>query len=183
MSNKDFKTKNSLLAVCSHQDGQDSSDGYHLKKPTYHHLILIKKWLKEIFKIKRSEKYRKSSSAKEFPILIIRLDPFNILGMLNLGPSIDLVAATDATLEATGTFEFGDDLSLGRSNLICTSLRQKFGLELVGTLDNSFTFGSCKRRTQPRLESSLGGNIGFFVNENDFSILKFHTLLLLNKCL
>ncbi|PKY49962.1 hypothetical protein RhiirA4_466170 [Rhizophagus irregularis] len=142
MSNKDFKTKNSLLAVCSHQDGQDSSDG-----------------------------------------------------MLNLGPSIDLVAATDATLEATGTFEFGDDLSLGRSNLIgnfgnsrkiqkpCTSLRQKFGLELVGTLDNSFTFGSCKRRTQPRLESSLGGNIGFFVNENDFSILKFHTLLLLNKCL
>jgi hypothetical protein len=33
--------------------------------------------------------------------------------MLNLGPSIDLVAATDATLEATGTFEFGDDLSLG----------------------------------------------------------------------
>ncbi|CAB5349702.1 unnamed protein product [Rhizophagus irregularis] len=31
MSNKDFKTKNSLLAVCSQQDGQDSSDGYHLK--------------------------------------------------------------------------------------------------------------------------------------------------------
>ncbi|CAB4389317.1 unnamed protein product [Rhizophagus irregularis] len=198
MSNKDFKTKNSLLAVCSQQDGQDSSDGYHLKTnlPSFNpdqngvekvscktgaNSIIFslkdKKVVEDVknglkgFKRKRSEKYRKSSSAKEFPILIIRLDRFNILCMLNLGPSIDLVAAADANLEATGLLN------------LCTSLRQKFGLELVGTLDNSFTFGSCKRRTQPRLESSLGSNTGFFVNENDFSILKFHTLPLLNKCL
>ncbi|PKK68704.1 hypothetical protein RhiirC2_781903 [Rhizophagus irregularis] len=239
MSNKDFKTKNSLLAVCSQQDGQDSSDGYHLKTnlPSFNpdqngvekvscktgansiifslkdkkvvedvknglkgstqffsatDKIIDESKLSATFAIMRcdcpynSEDYDLNINLSKVQLLFNgnflmnvdfafeaskEKDRFNILCMLNLGPSIDLVAAADANLEATGLLN------------LCTSLRQKFGLELVGTLDNSFTFGSCKRRTQPRLESSLGSNTGFFVNENDFSILKFHTLPLLIKCL
>lgn len=35
------------------------------------------------------------------------------------------------------------------------------------------TLGSCERKIHPHVESSLGGNIGFFVNDNDFPIVEF----------
>ncbi|CAB5190391.1 unnamed protein product [Rhizophagus irregularis] len=175
---------------------------------------------------------RKNTSAKDFQIFSIGLGPFNIPGILNLGPSIDLVAAADATLETGGTLEFGGDLSLpnfsarasfkgdpsfdqsgftpkvnvhnpdfdveasatisaslkpqfafGLSVLNGRVLRQKVGFELVGTLQNSFIFGNCENKKKPRLDSSLGGNVGFFANENNFPIFTFPTLPLLNKCL
>ncbi|CAB5107256.1 unnamed protein product [Rhizophagus irregularis] len=195
MSNKDFKTKNSLLAVCSQQDGQDSSDGYHLKTnlPSFNpdqnvvEKVSCKAGANSITFSLKDKKVVEGDSTQFFTatdeiidesklsatFAIMRCDcPYNSedydlninwskvqllfngnflmnvdfafeaskeKDMLNLGPSIDLVAATDATLEATGTFEFGDDLSLGRSNLIvCLTSRlfEKFeGLNKLNVIN------------------------------------------------
>ncbi|CAB4388698.1 unnamed protein product [Rhizophagus irregularis] len=62
-------------------------------------------------------------------------------------------------------------------------LNKKIGFELAGSLEDSFRLGSCKRKAHPHVKSSLGGNIGFFVNDKDFPILKFPTQSLLDKCL
>jgi hypothetical protein len=177
----------------------------------------------------------KTFTIKDFNILSLPLGPLNIPGIVNIGPSIDLVASAFANAEIAGTLEFGGDLSLPNFNAKASFnglpkieqsgfkpiikshkpkadieasvevsaslkpqiafgvdilggrvLRQKVGFELVGTLDNSITLGRknrCKKRTQPRLKSTLGGELGFFVNDDDFPVLEFPTLTLLNKCL
>ncbi|CAB4412661.1 unnamed protein product [Rhizophagus irregularis] len=178
---------------------------------------------------------RKISSAKDITILSIGLGPFNIPGILNVGPSIDLLAAADVNTGTSETLEFGGDFNLPNFNVqasfegqpqftqsgftpivnahtpnagieasasISASLKPQLafgisvlkgrifketvGFELVGTLENSFTIGtsSCESKTHPiHFESSLDGNIGFFVNNKDFPIFNFPTLLLLDKCL
>ncbi|GBC01319.1 hypothetical protein RclHR1_04140004 [Rhizophagus clarus] len=177
----------------------------------------------------------KTFSVNDFTILSIPLSPFNIPGLFNAGPSIDLVASAEAKAEIAGTLEFGADLSLPNFNVKASFkglpnieqsgfkpivkshnpkadieatanlsaslkpqiafgisilngrvLRQKVGFEVVGSLDNSITFGRknrCKRRTQPRFKSTLGGDLGFFVDDESFPIVDFPTLTLLNKCL
>ncbi|CAB5095888.1 unnamed protein product [Rhizophagus irregularis] len=166
------------------------------------------------------------------PIASIKIGAFNIPGLLELGPEIDLVAAADALADARAALKFGGNFSLpnfsakasfkglpnfeqsgfnpivnahipsasAKAFVIITAtlksqlafgikilegriLNKKVGFELVGTLEDSFRLGSCKRKAHLHVKSSLGGNIGFFVNDKDFPILKFPTQSLIDKCL
>ncbi|GBC01320.1 hypothetical protein RclHR1_04140005 [Rhizophagus clarus] len=71
-------------------------------------------------------------------------------------------------------------------NVFNGAFEQKLGFEIVGTLNNNISFGkknACLKKSQPRLKIDLGGNLGFFVNDNDFPIVNFPSLNLLNRCL
>lgn len=78
-------------------------------------------------------------------------------------------------------------LALG-VNILNGIFEQKLGFQIVGTLNNNISVGgkgknSCSRKTQPRLKIDLNGNLGFFVNDDNFPVVNFPPLNLLNKCL
>ncbi|CAB4482298.1 hypothetical protein RhiirA5_418610 [Rhizophagus irregularis] len=78
-------------------------------------------------------------------------------------------------------------LALGL-NILNGVFEQKLGFQVVGTLNNNISFGgkgknSCLKKTQPRLKIDLNGNLGFFINDDNFPVVDFPSLNLLNKCL
>jgi hypothetical protein len=76
-------------------------------------------------------------------------------------------------------------LALGL-NVLNGAFERKLGFQIVGTLNNNISFGkknACSKSTQPRLKIDANGNLGFFVNDNDFPVLNFTSINLLNKCL
>ncbi|GBB89046.1 hypothetical protein RclHR1_01570018 [Rhizophagus clarus] len=65
------------------------------------------------------------------------------------------------------------------------AFERKLGFEIVGTLNNNITFSeeNACLKSKPRLNIDLDGNLGFFINDNDFPIVNFPSSNLLNRCL
>ncbi|GBB96295.1 hypothetical protein RclHR1_02720010 [Rhizophagus clarus] len=90
---------------------------------------------------------------------------------------------SDASADISGAIK--PQLAFG-INILDGKFEQKVGFEIVGSLDNNISFGkqaACVKKTQPRLKTNLNGNLGFFVNDNDFPIVNFPSLTLFDKCL
>ncbi|CAI2167225.1 3951_t:CDS:1 [Funneliformis geosporum] len=76
-------------------------------------------------------------------------------------------------------------LAFGLSVLKDRLVKKKVGIELVGQLDTSITFGETSKcnTDDDRLESNLNGNLGFFINDDNFPIFEFPSKDLINKCI
>ncbi|CAG8598413.1 14845_t:CDS:2 [Funneliformis caledonium] len=77
-------------------------------------------------------------------------------------------------------------IAFGLSVLNDRLVRKKVGIELVGQLDTSITHGktsNCDTDLNERLESSLNGNLGFFIENDNFPIFNFPSKGLLNECI
>ncbi|CAG8679274.1 12233_t:CDS:1, partial [Funneliformis mosseae] len=77
-------------------------------------------------------------------------------------------------------------IAFGLSVLNDRLVRKKVGIELVGQLDTSIIHGktsNCDTDLNERLESSLNGNLGFFIENDNFPIFNFPSKGLFNECI
>ncbi|RIA83798.1 hypothetical protein C1645_785487 [Glomus cerebriforme] len=61
----------------------------------------------------------------------------------------------------------------------------KTGFQVITTLGASISVGSesgCNNNSQPHLDSTINGDLGFFVESKDFPIVNFPPVTLLSKC-
>jgi hypothetical protein len=88
-------------------------------------------------------------------------------------------ASASLTSSIIPQLTFGIDILDGK-------FQRQVGFEIVGSLDNNVSIGNkaeCEKNTQPRLKTSLNGNLGFFINDADFPVVEFPTITLFDKCL
>lgn len=94
-------------------------------------------------------------------------------------PSIGFTVSASISGSLKPQLAFGLEAIGGLFNL-------KVGFDLVTTLGNKVSIGSnsgCSNATQPHITSQIDGDLGFFVESNDFPIVTFPTASLLDKCI
>ncbi|GES85082.1 apple protein [Rhizophagus clarus] len=93
-------------------------------------------------------------------------------------PTVGVTISTGISGSLKPQLSFGLDILNGLFSI-------KTGFEVITTLGTSVSVGSesgCNRDNQPHLQSTLEGDLGFFVASKDFPIVNFPTVTLLNQC-
>jgi len=93
-------------------------------------------------------------------------------------PTVGVTISTGISGSLKPQLSFGLDVLNGLFSI-------QTGFEIITTLGADVSVGSdsgCSKTNQPHLESTLNGDLGFFVESKDFPIVNFPSVTLLSAC-